>query len=147
MVRVKAEELLLGKIEKAAKKKIVDDKAAEKLADKTERALEKATEKADKATEKATEKAEKAAEKLALMAPALLIKQKKADNKAAAILAKASKGTAVTPAEQKILDAKVARDLAAQKILDDKAAKDLADQREKARFAFFKMIKKILFTV
>ena len=135
MVRVKAEELLLGNIEKAAKKKIVDDKAAEKLADKTERALEKATEKADKAAEKATEKAEREAEKLALMAPALLIKQKKLDNKAAAILAKASKGKAVTPAEQNILDAKVARDLAAQKVLDDKAIKDLAAQRETARLA------------
>ena len=119
--RAKAEALLLENIEKLAKKKIADDKAAEKLADKTERALEKATEKADKAAEKATEKAEREAEKLALMAPALLIKQKKADAKAAAILAKASKGTAVTPAEQKILDAKVARDLAAQKVLDDKA--------------------------
>ena len=57
ITRVKAEALLLENDAKLAKKKIADDKAAEKLADKTERALEKATEKADKATEKATEKA------------------------------------------------------------------------------------------
>ena len=135
MIRTKAEEALSARLEKLAKQKIADDAAAEKAKDKAERALEKATEKADRALEKATEKADREAEKLALMAPALLIKQQKADAKAAAILTKASKGKVVTPAEQKILDAKVARDLASQKILDAKAIKDLAAQHEIARLA------------
>ena len=107
--RVKAEILLLENVAKLDKKKIADDKAAEKLADKTERALEKATEKAERAAEKATEKAEKAAEKAALMAPSLLAKQKKIDAKAAAISAKLTAGKALSPAEQKLLDAKAAK--------------------------------------